>query len=315
MTDPSAGAPHRRLFWAATVLALAVTAVGIALAVHGPARPSGPAAVVLRYFAALQRGDAATALSFGRRPAADDRLLTAPVLRDQQRVAPITGVAVASVHRDGDRARVQVSYALDYPDGSTPQRAVLRLRRSHGAWRLLRAAGTTRLVVAPASQRATVLGAAVPDHVVALFPGAAPIGFDTPYLEVSNRSDPVGLRTGAVTVVRPAVDRAGRFAVSVRLQRMLGNCLSSGGVACPLPPGRVVPGSVRGRRVGALTAVRVRLARSPLGIVSVRARAAVSARYRALDFRDVPIARQRRVTLLLHTSGYVMAPLRLSWRA
>jgi hypothetical protein len=210
---------------------------------------------------------------------------------------------------------VRVSYALAYPDGNRPQRAVLRLRRRGGGWRLLRVAGTTRLVVTPASQRSSVLGKVVPNRVVAMFPGAPPISFDTPYLQVSSRSTPIRLSTGAVTIVRPAVSRAGRLAASVWLQHVLGRCLSSGGTACPLPPGRVVPGSVRGHRVGALNAFRVRLVHSPLGIVSVEANVEVAARYRVLTFRNVAVNRHGRITLRLRTSGYVTAPLRLGWRA
>jgi hypothetical protein len=301
------------------VVAVLALAGGVVLAATGAPKRAGPAATVLGYFAALQRGDAGAALGFGVVPKGPRQLLSPAVLAQQQAIAPISEVTVLAVRSSGARAVVRVQYLLSFADGQRLVSTRLRLRRS-GTWRLERTAVRARLRVAPAGERATLVGAAVPHHPMLLFPGAAPIRFDSVDLAVGP-SDGVTFGAHRPTVVRAVVSRTGRLAAIGAVTAALHDCLSptngqsaSGNPACPLPPGRYVPGSVRGAPLGPpANHLHVRLAPSPAGVLEVTGRVRVRAHYRRLTFRNQVVAGRGRVTLPVRARGYAGNPLRLRW--
>lgn len=309
------GSWRRPAYWVAVLLAVLAIASGVTLAKTASPTRLGPAAVVRGYFAALQRGDASAALGYGGIPAGSRRLLTPAVLAEQQRVAPLGGVTVLAVRRTGSHAAVRVRYQLSFAEGQHVVAARLRLHRA-GGWRLRAVAVRTRLRVVPAGQRATLAGAAIPHRPVLLFPGAAPVRFDTPFL-VDGPS--AGVRFGAgATVVRPVLSRAGQLAAigaaSAALRRCLHPASGASSAACPLPSGRVMPGSVRGRPVTALgDHLHARLVAGPAGVLQVSGHAEVAARYQRLTFRNQVQAAHGRVRLPVRARGLAVPPLQLRW--
>ena len=312
------GGSRRVAYWAAVVLGALLTVGGVVLATSaasGVGSGSGPAATVAGYFAALQRGDAAAALGYGPPPAGSRSLLTPVVLAEQQRVAPISGVSVRVVHRSGSRAVVHARYRLAFSSGPRVVSSSLQLRRS-GTWRLRQTAVRTRLQLAAGSERATLAGAPVPHGPVLLFPGAAPIRFDTPYLAVGPSSGSVAFGAPPTTVVRPVLTGPGRLAAVGAMSEALRGCLTAArpNPACPLPPDRYVPGTMHGQMVGRLADnLQVRLVTSPAGVVDIAGHASAHVRYRRLTFRDRVVAGQGRLALPVHARAYAVAPLRIRW--
>lgn len=313
-----AGSWRRPAYWVAAVLAALAVAGGVVLASAPASARSGPDAAVLGYFAALERGDASAAFGYGAVPRGSRALLTPAVLAEQQRIAPISEVRVLSTRVTRSRAVVRVQYLLGFATGQRLVTARVRLHRT-GRWRLRQVALQTRLQVAPAGQRATLAGAAVPHRPVLLFPGAAPIRFDVPYLAVGP-SGSVTFGAPRRTVVHPVVSRAGQLAAVGAVAAALHRCLAPPrhgappSAACPLPAGRVVPGSLRGT---AMTPVgdqlHVRLAAAPAGVLEVTGQIVVRARYQRLTFRNEVVAGSGRVRLPVHARGYAVPPLRLRW--
>jgi hypothetical protein len=301
------------------VIAVVALVGGVVLAATATPKRAGPAAVVLGYFAALQRADAGAALGYGPVPRGSRQLLTPAVLAEQQRVAPLSDVTVMSVRTKAARAVVRVQYLLSFDTGQRLVATRLRLHRS-GTWRLRQTAVRTRLRVAPAGERATLAGAAVPHGPVLLFPGAAPIRFDTIELAVAP-SEGVTFGAHRPTVVRPVVSRTGRLAAVGTVSAALHRCLAPPhrpkarpSPACPLPAGRYLPGSVRGKPLTGLGKhLHVRLTSSPAGVLEVSGQVAVLARYQRLTFHNQVVAGHGRVRLPVRARGYAVAPLRLRW--
>lgn len=309
---------RRVAYWAAAVFAALLTVGGVVLATSaasGAGSGNGPAATVTGYFAALQRGDAAAALGYGPPPSGSRALLTPAVLAEQQRVAPIRGVSVRVVRRSGSRAVVHVRYLLDFAAGQRVVTSSLRLHRS-GSWRLRQVAVRTRVQVASASERATLAGAAVPGSPVLLFPGAAPVRFDTPYLAVGPSGGSVAFGAPPTTVVRPVVTQAGRLAAAGAVSQALNRCVTAAqpDPACPLPTERFIPGTVHGQVLGRLSDdLHVRLRATPAGLLDIAGHAPVRVRYQRLTFRDRVVTGQERFALPVHAQAYAVAPLRIRW--
>lgn len=304
----------RLLTRAVLVLAVAVIAAGGVLAVRGwLAARTGPDTVVRRYFAALQRGDAAAALSYGTLPAGSRALLGDAVLRAQQQAAPIRSLSLISTRTAAGRATVELGYVLDFPDGPSTVAAEVSLHRSGGGWLLDAAAVPTRVVFDAARQRASIGGARVPDGRALLFPGAVPVRFDSPYLTATIGNGSVTFGAPATTGVQVSLTAAGRAAMRSRLTVALDHCLTRGGATCPQPDGRYLPGSLRGRTDGPLHGVRIALTGSPLGVISVGATAGVDVRFRRLDFTDGLRTGRGSVDLSLQAEAVARAPLQLRW--
>jgi hypothetical protein len=291
-------------------MALLVTVAGALIAVSGSGSTArGPAAVVLRYFADLQRGDAAAAVAAGRLPAGRRTFLTDQVLAEQQGIAVIRSVAVTHLTQRGRHAVVRVRYGL----GPRTVHAAIRLHQRDGRWLLDRVAVPVIVHVAPARNRAVLAGRPVPDGPVLLFPGAVPVTFDTAF--VTSDAASVGFASAPDIRVRAGVSRRGRHAAVAALEQALRDCLVTPAPDCPQPEGRVVPGTVRSGLLSQPRGhVRVTLAPSPAGVVDLRERVRAQLQFHRLDFRDRPHSVSGTFALLMHARAYATAPLHVVWR-
>lgn len=318
MTPPVAEAHrrrHRGLFWSAVVVALALVVGGGAIAYRGYAATAGPDGAVRGYFAALQRGDAPAALAFGTVPRGPRTLLSRTVLREQLKLAGIHDVAITSVDRSGDTARVSVTYVLAFAD----QRQIIHdsvvVRRSGGSWRLERSVVVVQILLAQASDRATLAGTSLSADPVLMFPGAIPITFDTPYLQLDPGGRAVQMDTNGQDDLAVVVTSAGVNAVTQALAAALPACLAGAPTAapdCPRPSPRAVPQSLRGATVGPLKPSII-VATGASGRIEVSAQATVRGTYRLLNFNNVAVTKSGTVTLPVRASAYATPPIRLAW--
>lgn len=311
---------HRGLFWSAIVLALAALAGGSVFAYATYTASAGPDGSVKGYFAALSRGDAPAALGFGDRPPGQNQLLTSTVLRAQQKIAPVRHVEILSSDQSGDEATVTVRYQLEFAGGVRKDDEDVKVVRHNGSWRLVQTAALTHLRLRHAGERATIVGAAVPDGEVLIFPGAVPIAFDTPALRLSASTNSVALSAPAETTLDVQLTETGRSAVDAALTAALHACVGGGLHAdprCPLPNARTVPGSVRATVLAAAVrrAAKVTLATSAAGLLTISGTLRLTAGYTTLDFNNQPVARKGMVTLPLAASAYVADPSTIDWSA
>jgi hypothetical protein len=289
-------------------------AAGAVVAYLGYAAAPGPGGVVKSYFLALQRGDAAGALAYGDLPAGPRTLLTGAVLREQQRLAPISGVQVTSVQHDSSRtATVSVHYYLGYPDGPAQVLDQVPVYKHGSSWHLTRTAVDTRIDLTHALERATIAGAAVPTGDTLLFPGVVPVSFDTPYLRVS--AGTVTFGTGDDLPVTVEVTPAGRTAVTGALASALKACLASGGRGyCPLPSDRYVPGSLDGRLLGTVAdSVRLSVDPASAGVIDIAGSIEFRGRYRMLKFDNSPSTRYGTIRIPLTAKAVAIEPAALQW--
>ena len=217
----------------------------------------------------------------------------------------------------GDAASVDVAYTLGF-DGEPQQvSATVALRRTDGTWKLDAVAVPTQLTVDRAAERATVLGGAVPAGTVLLFPGAAPIGFDTPNLRATPSSAVVSFDAPVTTVVRVQVSRAGRAAVTAALRTAVRACLApDADPRCPQPSGRTVPGSVRGSvDPGFPQMLRTDVGTGPRGLIEIIAKVGVQGSYRRLTFANRPVSNSGRFLLPVRARSYAAEPIELVWIA
>jgi hypothetical protein len=314
---------HRGLFRTAVVLAAAVFVTGAVVAVRGYERSAGPDGAVRGYFAALERGDAPAALGFGSLPAGADVLLTSTVLRDQQRIAAIADVRIGQVRRSGSRATVAVDYALRFAGGTRQVADSVQVVHTGRRWRLTRTAVPTQIRLLQAVDRATILGAAVPDGTVLMFPGAVPVSFDTAYLQLAPGTDTVALNSAApgglaTTNLTVQVSAAGRGTVLAAVTSALRACLARGASAdptCPLPSDRYVPGSLRGTFPASATArLTLGVSADPSGVIEIdNATIPVTGRSTVLDFNNQPVARSGRISLPVTATIYPTTPVTIVW--
>lgn len=310
----AARAVIRRVLYVTTMLlAIAAVAFGGVFAYSGWTSPAGPVHVVREYYAALQRGDAATALAYGHLPSGRHDLLTAAVLRQQSRVAAIEAFGVVSQVRTGRSATVTVRYLLGYAAGSQLVVDRVELHESGGAWRMDTSAVPVRITLDRAGRRATLAGEPVPATSTLLFPGAVPIRFDTPYLQLAGGS--VSFTGGRQIAARVEVSPAGQAAVTKAVRDALDRCLAAGGAGrCPLPSERYVPGSLRGNLTGSLSsAMTVLVDVDPAGQLQVTGSVAFTGSYRTLDFDNVAATHHGTVQLPLSAVAFPTAPLSLVW--
>ena len=304
------------LYWTGVVLGVVLLVGGTTVGVLGYAETAGPAGAVRGYFAALARADAANALAFGDVPAGPHTLLTGDVLRAQQRLAPLRHFTIRGTQRTGDKARVSVRYTLEYPGKPQTVNGSVPLHRSGDGWRLDRVAIPTSLELDRALQRATIVGAGIPDGDTLLFPGAVPITFDTPYLQLNAAEDSISFGSDLSTQVFVEVSRAGRAAATHALDAALRNCLTGrGDESCPLPSERYVPGTLRGRPAEPLSAdLTVTLDANNSGVIDVTGTVPVEATsYRRLTFSNQRVGGHGRVVLTLHARAFAVQPLRITW--
>lgn len=308
---------HRGLYWAAVLLSTVALVVGAVTAWISYQANSGPEGIVKGYFAALQKSDAAAALAYGDLPAGPRPLLTGDVLREQQRLAPIRNVEILAVATNGDSATVTASYQVAFSSGAQQESDTIKLVRHDGDWRLSSTAIVTTIHLQQALSRAAIIGAGIPQGPVLLFPGAVPISFDTPYLELDPTTSAVGFGTEAVTAVDVQVSAAGRAAVGKALESALQTCVSGhvpAASTCPLPSDQYVPGTLVGSLTGsAALAMTVQVAGDGAGVLQVGGQITFNGKYDVLDFNNIAQSKKGSIELPLAATAYAVAPLVLRW--
>jgi hypothetical protein len=324
---PPAGR-YQHAFWFALLLATAVTLAGTSFAVGAYVADAMPDTVVRAYFAALQRGDAPGALGYGpvlddqlgdgTAPAVQHQLLTPAVLAKQNSLAPIQDLVVRKVERSGDTANVDITYLIDLPSGRQfVSDTVPVVRHGHG-WRL--AASVVVEVVDPGggSALADIIGTKVPRGQFDLFPGAVPVSYDTPNLELSARDRVVRFADSGDLQVDAAVSPAGRRAIAPAVDAAMAACLAGRSTVqtlCPVPDiGSSVPGSLRGRLVRSVSTTMTLRIDSPDGRIHIGGAAAVDATYQGLDDNNIATT-EHTVTVPLAAYCYPTAPGTVRWNA
>lgn len=309
---------HPGLFWVAMLAALIALVGGSAFAYVTYAETSGPDGAVKGYFGALARSDAPAALGFGDLPPGERELLTSTVLRAQQKIAPIRHVNVVSARQAGDRATVTVKYQLAFADGAQQVADKVQVIRRGSSWRLAAAAAVTRLRLLEAGQRATVVGAAIPAGAALIFPGAVPIGFDTPFLRLAPATSSVTLSAQPTTELSVQVTAAARVAVDAALVAALGACLSGAPPVdprCPLAAARAVPNSLRGTVEADQVdrAATLAVSAQSTGVITISGMLKVAGSYRLLNFDNQPFAQKSTVSLPLTATAFAVAPVAIDW--
>lgn len=311
-------AARRRWYWLGVLAAIGLLVAGTVVAVAGYTATQGPDGVVRGYFDALAGSDAATALAYGTVPAGPHSLLTDAVLREQNRIAPLSDVAVRGTSRRGDHATVTVRYTLGFPKHPQTVSVQVGVHRAGDSWRLDAVAVSTQLQLSGAQQRASILGGPVPEETALLFPGAVPIRFDTPYLELDPDRGRVTFGAQPSTLVLVRVSDAGRQAVMSWLTEALRACLTSGAdPGCPQPDERYVPGTLRGALAGSPSdSLTVAVDGGLQGWLLVGGTQPVQATsYQRLDFENRPVTGHGRVSLQVSARAYPVPPLRVVWTA
>lgn len=288
-TRPSG--PYQHAFWFALLLATAILLGGAVVAAGAYTSAAQPETVVVAYFAALQRGDAAAALGYGALPAGSTTLLTPAVLAAQNIQGPIQSVTVHRVRRNGNRAQVDVTYTVGIVGHPvTVADTVPVVRAGHG-WRLVESAVAQELGPGGGSDLARFAGFAVPDGDFSMFPGAVPVTYLTPNLVLAPHSQVASFNNGGLLLVDATVSPAGRAALTSAVTAALRSCLTGRSATqhlCPAPhPGVAVPGSLRGRLTGSVGhALTVQFPGSDSEI-EVSGDVPVTGSYRRLDVNDI----------------------------
>ena len=316
---PLAPRPSRRgLFWGAVLIAVVALVCGLVVAYLGYTATGGPDGAVRGYYAALASGDAPRALAYGDAPIGSRTLITSTVLREQERIAPLRDFGIIAVDQHGDQARVSVVYTLRFATGTQQISDTVTVHQVNGDWRLVTPAVPTMISVQQAYDRMTFLGGAVPDGPVLLFPGALPIHFDTPYLQLSAASDSVSFATKTVADVTVEVSQAGRDAVATALRSKLHDCFTAAkpDPLCPVPNDQIVPGSLHGTTAGDVsTAMTLSLDSSPTGEITVSGQLNFTGKYNQLSFDNVATPHSGQLMIPLSSATYAVQPISLRWTA
>jgi hypothetical protein len=167
-----------------------------------------------------------------------------------------------------------------------------------------------------AKDRADILGRAVPEGDVLVFPGALPVHFDTPYLQLVPGEDYITFATGDQRSVAVGVSPSGRKLALAAVAAALRSCLTAPhpDPRCPLPDETYVPGSIRATPPpGFEKDLDISVQSDPGGLLSVTGEVDVQASYRRLTFANVARPGHGRVTLAVAAQGYAVTPLRIVW--
>ena len=318
---PASGAQRRRITgWRAAVVACALVLVaGATTAVVTYLHIPSPAKVVDSYFTALRSADASRALRYGRPPSGDLRYLTSPVLRVQQTMAPMGALTVFGTQLHGDAATVSVRYPVGSGNSAKTMSDSITLHRRSRHWLIDSTSATVRIDVGNGRNRATLAGFTLPTDAVALFPGAAPITYDSDLLEQDPASDPITLSSTGVLRVVPQLTAAGRQALADGMKSAMSTCLEQAAKApptCPMTPAahRSVPGSLRGEVVG------LNLAGDPSflsgdadGMLQIEGTFTVDGNWATLDFDNLPVTRRGKATVPVSARVYVVKPDAVVW--
>lgn len=313
------GRGRRTLWRIAVVVAAGVFVGGVTTAAVTYLHLGSPASAVTGYFAALRSGDAPEALRYGREQSGDLRYLTSSVLRVQQGLAPINGVSVTSARQDGDSATVVVIYTIGVAESARPVKETLTLHKVDRRWLMDSTAASVRIDVGNGRNRATMGGLDLPTAEVELFPGRAPVTYDTDLLEQLPSSDSITLASTGVLRVVAGLTESGRKVLTDSVTAAMTTCLAQAAQApasCPLTPGadRVVPGSLRGKvTVLTLSADPSLVSGNADGLVQVNGTFAVPGTWSTLDFDNLPVGQSGTAKVPVSARAYVTAPQTVSW--
>jgi hypothetical protein len=299
---------RRASFWVAVVLAATALFAGSLYAYVAYRATSGPQGAVRGYFAALQRGDASSALGFGDIPPGPTQLLTGAVLAEQLAIAPMHGVSVGEVSQSGDQASVAFSYLLRFATGDRRYSGTVQVVRRDAGWRLTTTVVDLRISLDQAVDRLNFAGTTAPDGRVLMFPGALPVRFDTRYLQLDPATTSVQFSGPRHLDVRVQPTAAARHLLTTRLRTQLRACTRSGqGSTCPVPSPRTIPGSLRGK----LTAVHCtyRVTSEADGAIAITGNAFFVGHYRTLTYDNVAQVHRGRLALPVSAQAFPVAPL------
>lgn len=185
--------------------------------------PQSAAAAVQGYLDALASGDAPAALAYAATPPANNRLLTAKVLRSALQSAPLSDIHVESTPDSGDHATVQASYRL----GDEAVTTTIPVTRIGSRWLLAQVAATIKTATLP--RVAFSLGGVPIDlDDITLFPGSYTLASDNPLYELDDATLVVTSPTE-----RPLLDEQadieltpeGTKAVRSAAEKLLASCL------------------------------------------------------------------------------------------
>lgn len=201
--------------------------------------------VVKDYFAALARGDAAAALSYGENAPESTEFLTDEILRKQIAAAPIADVTVVSSKnfgRHGHRSRTtHVEASVNF--GGTVQTQdfpVTRGKLQHAAVKLERFRNALQ---EKAMDTVTISGKPAGGVEPYVFPGALQIGSDNPNVIATTTSNLVGLTElhsgSTVPGIRFALSDYGHVVVESAVAAAVAECGKSRLLAPPDCPQRV----------------------------------------------------------------------------
>jgi hypothetical protein len=318
-------ARHRGLFWLAMVIAIFAFAGGGYIAVNSYLGSAQPGDVATAYFAALAKGQAARALSYGPVPAGDRSYLTAEVLRDQLDAGAIGSVQVLSVARTGQTARVNVSYQLRGPTGSHVVTDAVPMIEKDRHWWLSESAVSTKVGLAQATQRAAFAGTAFPAGSVLLFPGALPITFDTPNLQLGAPDSTVQFTTSHNTALSVEASAAGIAAARSMVSTSFAACLAgtSASAFCPVPTingtaaVRAVPGSLRGTVSPTATdGLAVTVTPDANGLLQVQGTVSVDGHYQSLSYSNsASVVTDAKISVPISAQCYASTLTGLLWKA
>ncbi len=309
---PAGSKPRRWLLVAGVGCLLAAVLCGL-LTVLQDRSDRSPQAVVRRYFAALAAGNAAAALGFAASPP-DGSYLTAAVLRQQLELAPLTDVSVRDVELTGGHGTVSVSYRLGFADGAEQLTDSVPVIRHGLSWRLDRVATRTSVTgVGDGADRLVLAGGKLPAQPVLLFPGALPVGTDSPALHTDRPVVRLGEPDQASAVTVSLTD-ATRNTLQSSLNKALAGCLAGGATQsdCPQPAdGRPVPGSLRGTALPMQVPPLMVLGAG--GKVYLSALATVRGSWQDWDFNNQPVRHTGDTSLKLHAVASVADLGRIYW--
>ncbi|MDQ6936773.1 MAG: hypothetical protein M3140_03545, partial [Actinomycetota bacterium] len=169
-----------------------------------------------------------------------------------------------------------------------------------------------------AAHRATLAGSAIPSTAVLLFPGAAPVGYDTDRLEPDPTSAIIDLGTSGPVNLTTRISDRGATAATEAATSAMRRCLSAPTVdpGCPLDPAgsRSVPGTLRG------TVTSTSVSQPPAlvdddrdGLVEVQGRFTVLGSWLTLDFDNIAARRSGSTSVSFRLRVYVTGATAVSW--
>jgi hypothetical protein len=310
---PALPSPRRRRFgfWLGAAILIVVLAGGAAVSINGYLSTPGPEQVVRAYFAAVARGDAESALSYGDVPAGDHSYLTADVLQQQLANGAITSVHTSRTSTSG----VSVSYLIA---GKEVDDVVPVVKRG-GRWWLQASAIRISVSLSVAAERATFAGTALPTGQPLVFPGALPIRFDTPALAIAPTAGVARFAATTSSALAVNVSTMGQRAVATAIVDALTACVTSTSPAalCPVPVGtgvRAVPASLRGR-ITEPPQITTTVAPQSDGQLLITGSEAVEGSYQNLDYENQTIEKTGQFTVLFSARSYATSPADFAWNA